>query len=149
MRTIPESRRILMTAAVAVVIACATTPALAQSLDAAKGEVIGQAEFVKNCAVCHGREGKGDGPLADQLAKRPAPLTTIAKQNKGVFPTDRIYRLIDGREMISAHGTSEMPVWGDRYFAKSVEDHWPWGSEQVVRGRILEIVFYLQSIQER
>lgn len=136
----------------AVVIAASISgalPAAAQTLDTAKDEPIGKAEFIRNCAVCHGREGRGDGPLADQLSKRPPSLTTIAKRNNGVFPAEQIYHLIDGRRMISAHGTSDMPVWGDRFLARSSEEFWPWGSEQMVRGRILEIVFYLQNIQER
>jgi mono/diheme cytochrome c family protein len=31
--------------------------------------------YVKNCAVCHGAEGRGDGPLAGKLPIRPADLT--------------------------------------------------------------------------
>ncbi len=30
--------------------------------------------YVKNCLICHGATGRGDGPLADQLAVRPANL---------------------------------------------------------------------------
>lgn len=31
--------------------------------------------YAQNCAVCHGAEGRGDGPLADKLPIRPADLT--------------------------------------------------------------------------
>ncbi|HEY0834468.1 MAG TPA: cytochrome c [Azospirillum sp.] len=149
MRPDTKTRLSLRTAIVAATILSMAPPAMAQTLDTAKDEPIGQAEFIKNCAVCHGRQGKGDGPLADQLAKRPASLAGIAKRNNGVFPAEYVYQLIDGRQMISAHGTKDMPVWGERFHALSTEEVWPWGSEQIVRGRILELVFYVQSLQER
>ncbi|MGB6518881.1 MAG: copper homeostasis membrane protein CopD [Candidatus Cybelea sp.] len=31
--------------------------------------------YAQNCAVCHGAEGRGDGPLAGKLSIRPADLT--------------------------------------------------------------------------
>jgi mono/diheme cytochrome c family protein len=37
------------------------------------------------CASCHGREGKGDGPVASALNRRPPDLTTIARRNGGRF----------------------------------------------------------------
>ncbi|WP_431858061.1 c-type cytochrome [Azospirillum sp.] len=134
----------------AVVIAttlAAASPALAQSSGTMKDEPIGRSTFIRNCAACHGIEGKGDGPLADYLTKKPATLTTIRERNKGVFPLEYMVRVIDGREAIPMHGTREMPVWGDVFLRQSIQDFWPRGSEQVVRGRILEVVFYVQSIQ--
>jgi putative copper export protein/mono/diheme cytochrome c family protein len=35
----------------------------------------GATVFAANCAACHGADGKGDGPLAANLAVRPADLT--------------------------------------------------------------------------
>ena len=65
------------------------------------------------CASCHGREGKGDGPVASALTRRPADLTTIAKRNGGRFPANRVERFVTGnREPAPAHGSAEMPVWG-------------------------------------
>lgn len=67
---------------------------------------------VSRCAVCHGERGKGDGPLNASL-KTPAPdLSKIQKNKVGVFPFNRIYRVIDGREVVAAHGPRDMPVWG-------------------------------------
>ncbi|MBP2233240.1 hypothetical protein J2847_006577 [Azospirillum agricola] len=82
------------------------------------------------------------------LNRKPAVLTTIRERNKGIFPQERLYKMIDGREPVTAHGTREIPIWGDVFLAWSVQDFWPWGSEQLVRGRILELLFYLQSIQK-
>ena len=149
MRAASFAGRSLAAAAIVTATMATLSPVLAQSREKGKNEPIGQSSFMANCAVCHGREGKGDGPYAPFLTKKPATLTTIRERNKGVFPIEYLYNLIDGREMIAAHGTREMPVWGEAFMAASVQDFWPWGSEQVVRGRILELVYYVQSIQDR
>jgi mono/diheme cytochrome c family protein len=66
-----------------------------------------------HCASCHGVAGKGDGPAAETLKHAPPDLTTISQRNKGKFPDFRIEHIIDGQEVILAHGTREMPIWGD------------------------------------
>lgn len=68
------------------------------------------------CASCHGADGKGAGPAAAALKKAPSDLTTISQRNGGEFPAFRIGHVIDGTAdvpSITAHGTREMPVWGD------------------------------------
>src|SRR5579864_5099010 len=64
------------------------------------------------CATCHGLAGKGDGPVASALEARPSDLTTIAKRHGGVFPVSRMRTIIAGDELILAHGTRDMPIWG-------------------------------------
>jgi len=54
---------------------------------------IGKMEYDSACAVCHGLTGKGDGPLKSQLTKPVPDLTILTKNNKGVFPFDRVYRV--------------------------------------------------------
>ncbi|CAN0497907.1 unnamed protein product, partial [Discosporangium mesarthrocarpum] len=73
----------------------------------------GGAEFHAWCSRCHGSSGRGNGPFAGHLQKKPVDLTQLATQNNGVFPTELVRRLVDGRGMPRAHGTPEMPVWGD------------------------------------
>jgi hypothetical protein len=80
------------------------------------------------------------GQSVKELRTRPSDLTLIAKKNGGVFPTDVLYRIIDGRRTIRAHGSYEMPVWGS-VFLSSVP-------ENVARNRILAIIGYLKSIQQ-
>jgi hypothetical protein len=116
--------------------------------------MLGKLEYRTNCATCHGEEGKGDGPMADQLTAKPADLQMISQQNDGKFPTDKIYQIIDGRETVRAHGTSDMPVWGAAY-SKTLRSMWGWQDsgveeravEAAINGRILALVYYLQSIQ--
>ena len=74
---------------------------------------IGKRQYVNRCAVCHGAAGKGDGPLSALLKIPVSDLTKIQKNNAGVFPFDRLYRVIDGQEMVAAHGPRNMPVWGN------------------------------------
>lgn len=65
------------------------------------------------CAVCHGMEGKGDGPMAQSLKARVPDLTQIRKRNRGKFPLERVRDIIAGDvELPAGHGTREMPVWG-------------------------------------
>ncbi len=109
--------------------------ALAQDID------VGKAEYRSSCAPCHGIDAKGDGPVADSLKTRPTDLTVLAKNNNGVFPYDMVYQVIDGRSStIGSHGTREMPVWGYRF-----------GPTQAFRyrKRILSVIGYLKSIQEK
>ena len=73
--------------------------------------------FRTYCASCHGTSARGDGPLADSMRTRPADLTEIAKRNKGVFPREQVFRIIDGRQPMKGHGGNDMPVWGDVFAA--------------------------------
>lgn len=134
---------------VAMGIAMTGSPGFAQSRAGKSAEPIGQSSYLANCAVCHGAGGQGDGPYAGYLTRKPATLTTIRERNHGIFPLEYLYKVIDGREMVAAHGTRDMPVWGEVFRTESVQDFWPWGSEQLVRGKILELIYYIQMIQEK
>jgi len=72
----------------------------------------GAALFRIHCASCHGKEAKGDGPVASALMTKPADLTTLARRAGGKFPRAEARAVIDGRTDIRAHGVREMPVWG-------------------------------------
>lgn len=120
----------------------------------AQDESVGQLEYMASCATCHGPEGKGNGTFAAFLDVDMPDLTQLSKNNGGKFPVNRVYGIIDGREEISAHGTRYMTIWGSRYNAEMIEKLDAFGPtsketvERMVRGRILELVFFLASIQE-
>lgn len=111
---------------------------------------IGKMEFQKNCASCHGMGGKGDGPMLEFLKQTPPDLTMLSKSHGGVYPQDKVYSWIRDPQKIRAHGTAEMPIWGDRYSKEIIEKYGPdyYGPGSSVQERILELVFYLGSIQE-
>jgi mono/diheme cytochrome c family protein len=112
---------------------------------------IGEREFKSYCGGCHGLDGKGNGPLVEFLNRKPKSLTTLARENQGVFPFRRVYEVIDGTYEVGAHGTRDMPVWGERYAMDIIKDYGEFGTEhpKTVRCRILEVVFFLANIQER
>lgn len=114
-------------------------------------EEIGKKEFVRSCAACHGESGRGDGPVAGMMMVKPPDLTSIRKRHGGEFPTQWVYRIIDGRDEIRPHGSAEMPIWGDRYRVEALRGlplPTNVGADAIVHGRILSLVFYLDFIQE-
>jgi mono/diheme cytochrome c family protein len=121
----------------------------------AQDKVIGQDEYAVSCAICHGTDGTGHGEFAKVLTVAPADLTQLSKANDGVFPLQQVYDTIDGRRVVSGHGQRDMPIWGVRYSAEAERDlgpyggeYGPLGNELAVRARILELVYYIQSIQK-
>lgn len=107
----------------------------------------GEAEYINSCAVCHGLEGKGDGPLRDMLRKRPADLTHLAKRNGGAFPSSRVFAIIDGRYAVSGHGDREMPVWGRQFLEDDAKSYGPSGGEVVTTERIHNLAGYIETLQ--
>lgn len=121
------------------------TPATgrAQQEEVAKA---GRPTYEQYCAVCHGREGKGDGGAANLLTVKPTDLTQLSKNNNGAFPFWRVYGIIDGRQEVKGHGTREMPFWGAEFRAEAATNP---AAQSQVRGRILELVYYLEFIQAK
>jgi mono/diheme cytochrome c family protein len=113
---------------------------------------VGKREYNSVCAVCHGLTGKGDdGPLKSLLVKPVPNLTVLAKNNKGVFPFDRVYQIIDGRQEIKSHGPRDMPVWGNAFNNQTslyFENYPQNDCESAARSRILALVEYLYRLQE-
>ena len=103
-----------------------------------------RATFVRYCSSCHGRTGRGDGPVADGFRIRPQDLTQFARRNGGMFPAEQTRRLVDGRDArVRAHGASDMPVWGDAFVKREGLD------DKAAKARIDAVVRFLESIQER
>ena len=100
--------------------------------------------FRTYCASCHGTSARGDGPLAGSMLKKPANLTEIAKRNGGEFPSEMVFKVIDGRQPVKGHGGPDMPVWGD-VFTKSRDV----GDAARVKGVIQSLVDFLGGIQLR
>ena len=75
----------------------------------------GQQYFVRYCSACHGMTGRGDGSAAPALRTPPADLTRLAQRRGRHFPVAEIAAFIDGRTVVPAHGSREMPIWGERF----------------------------------
>jgi mono/diheme cytochrome c family protein len=95
------------------------------------------------CSGCHGVTAHGGAVPSGQ--HRPAPdLTTLARQNNGTFPRDRVRASITfgaGASRDGAHGTPDMPVWGTVFRGLDATD-------TLTAIRIENIVTYLASLQE-
>ena len=102
------------------------------------------AEMYKTyCAVCHGIEGKGNGPAAEALKVPLTDLTTMASRNGGKFPALRVSAILRGEEMLAAHGTKDMPIWGNLFWSMSG------GHESEVQQRVSNLNKYLESMQKK
>jgi mono/diheme cytochrome c family protein len=106
---------------------------------AAGGKII----FRQLCASCHGKDATGNGPVAKTLKTHPPDLTRITERH-GTFSQDMVASHIDGRESVEAHGSREMPVWGDA-LANAVPDTVV--REERIRRAIHMVVLYLETIQ--
>jgi mono/diheme cytochrome c family protein len=71
----------------------------------------GQDLYAEFCVACHGVSGKGDGPDAAVLARKPADLTKLAARNGGTFPMMDVLSTIDGYTR-ARHGNLTMPEFG-------------------------------------
>jgi mono/diheme cytochrome c family protein len=119
--------------------------------NAQQREDIGKYEYQISCAVCHGDDGKGEGSISKYYNKRAADLTVIQKNNNSVFPFDRVYEVIDGRQTVAAHGPGDMPVWGDVYSARGAAFSFGYANlkdlESYTRGRIIALIGYIYTLQ--
>ena len=102
----------------------------------------GREIFMDRCAVCHGEDGKGNGPAASSLKIPPGDVTILKKNNRGAFPTERVTRIVGEQVVITAHGSREMPIWGELFNAKTPED------QQAANEQFKNLLSYLKSIQE-
>jgi mono/diheme cytochrome c family protein len=103
----------------------------------------GMQMFKQYCASCHGLDGKGRGPVAASFRKPPPNLTTLATRHGGSFPEEYVRNLLRFGPGFSAHGSSEMPVWGPIF--QYLDNY----NEAAVRQRIKNLSEFLESIQEK
>jgi mono/diheme cytochrome c family protein len=133
---------VALTGSVALAGFVASRPALGE--DEAYSPFNGKQTYKTLCMNCHGLEGKGDGYLVSSLNVRPTDLTTLAKDNGGNYPADRVAASIDGRKQVTGHGQREMPVWGD-VLAWTEQDSAE--RQALVKRKIGELVEYIRTLQ--
>jgi mono/diheme cytochrome c family protein len=127
-----------------VMIPASLTILFASNITAKKKPAIspsGREIFMDRCSACHGEDGTGNGPAVGSLTIAPADLTLLAKRNGG-FPTEKVKDIVGGWANLTAHGSREMPIWGDLFATKRPAD------QQVALERFKSLVAYLESIQQ-
>lgn len=100
----------------------------------------GKQMFESYCAACHGKDAKGTGPAASALKKTPADLTHISTRNGGKFPDVKVKRYIEGLDEVPAHGSRDMPVWGELFREMD---------RPTAEIRVQALNDYLKSLQEK
>jgi hypothetical protein len=122
--------------------------ALSINCGVARAEPSAEADFRMSCSVCHGEDGRGAGAKTFGLSVEPPDLTTLQTRNNGVFPRERLRRIIDGREDIEIHTDREMPVWG-QLFKRDAEESLGGadGDEATVERRIESLIDFIASFQ--
>ncbi|MGA7869604.1 MAG: hypothetical protein WCA22_01770 [Candidatus Binatus sp.] len=107
-------------------------------------------DYLRDCARCHGNDGKGNGPDAGEVAGYHArDLTRISKNHNGEFPRQYVYDVIDGGKRLPEHQdwNSPMPLWGMVFQLKGQE--YSTESEANVKCRVSALVDYIESLQEK
>jgi mono/diheme cytochrome c family protein len=116
-------------------------PSMAQDIDR------GASLFSLHCASCHGREAKGNGPMAAVLTVQPSNLTTLTQRHGGVFPVERVVTRIDGRDPLVSHG-SDMPVYGWFFEGEDVAAKTASGQPILTSQPVVDLMAYLETLQQ-
>jgi mono/diheme cytochrome c family protein len=95
------------------------------------------------CAVCHGTDGKGNGPAASAMKVPPTDLTVLAQKAGGKYPSAHVAAVIRGQANLPSHGSEDMPVWGPLFSSLSQ------GHEGQVQQRITNLVKYIETLQAK
>lgn len=135
---------VLLFASTTLAVLSAQTPPTVKKVQVARtSPASGPEMFANYCASCHGKEGRGDGPVVAALKKAPADLTTISARNNGAFPELQVLHAISGEAGIPAHGSLDMPVWGEIF--RSMNS----GTSDLIRMRLSNLTDYVKSLQRQ
>ncbi|HEV2279659.1 MAG TPA: cytochrome c [Acidobacteriaceae bacterium] len=104
----------------------------------------GKQMYETYCAVCHGADGRGNGPAAVAMKDTPTNLVQLAKQNGGTFPDAHVYTVLQFGTEEAAHGSKDMPVWGTAFRSLDKGS----ASSMIEHQRIANLTNYLKSLQE-
>lgn len=105
----------------------------------------GKQMYISYCAVCHGAEGRGNGPAAAALKDRPVDLATLSRNNGGKFPDAHVYSILQFGVETPAHGNKDMPVWGPALRSLDRSSPVP---DMEEHQRIANLTNYLRTLQQ-
>ena len=106
----------------------------------------GKQMYNNYCAPCHGIAGKGDGPAARSFKTPPTNLSLLAKNNSGQYPAEHFVNVLQFATSIPAHGSKDMPVWGELFHSLSASH----GTERAESAlRIHKLSDYVETLQTK
>jgi mono/diheme cytochrome c family protein len=70
--------------------------------------------YRRDCAVCHGNDLRGGGPVPSPY-RVPPDVTTLARRHGGKFPRSYVSDVLQNGIAMPAHGPAEMPIWGAEF----------------------------------
>ena len=108
---------------------------------------VGKVLYEQNCVSCHGIDGRGDGFVARRLDTSPADLTGIAARRDGVWPALEVMAILDGYNR-NTLPREDMPVFENFLDNEMSEFDTGNGMMALVPTKLIEIVYYLESIQD-
>lgn len=147
--------RVMKFISLAVILVAISTFAVAQQAPAQTAPTVkhvpitntpsnsGKEMYYSYCAVCHGKDGKGNGPAASAMKVPPTDLTLLAQKSGGKYPASHVAAVIKGQASTPSHGSQDMPVWGPLFSSISQ------GHEGQVQQRITNLVSYIESLQAK
>jgi mono/diheme cytochrome c family protein len=142
-------------AGLAAILFCATSVVFAQEKQIKEAPIqqtspaSGAEMYEAYCAVCHGKTGEGNGPAAAALKVPPADLTLLAKKNHGKYPMDHVMSILRfGIHEPTAHGTSQMPIWGPLFSSLHPSSMRGTHSPEVTM-RITNLARYIGTLQKK
>jgi mono/diheme cytochrome c family protein len=109
-----------------------------------KGGNAGEQMYTTYCASCHGVDGRGQGPAAAALKTKPADLSALSKNNNGKYPASHVASVLEFGSKISAHGSKEMPVWGQTLANLNPGAA---STQEATTYRVNQLVSYLETLQ--
>jgi len=133
----------ITTVAVAQEAPAQTAPAVKHVPIARTASDSGKDMYNNYCAVCHGKDGKGNGPAASAMKTMPTDLSALAGKNGGKYPAAHVAAVIRGQATTPSHGSQDMPVWGPLFSSISQ------GHDSQVQQRIANLVTYIEGIQTK
>ena len=140
-------RNVMMLCVVLVSVASFAATAVAQDKKPAHSPgsdpVSGLQLYKRYCAVCHGNDLKGNGPISPEFKNGPSDLTTLAQRHGGKFPDAYVEEVLRNGVQKPAHGNTEMPIWGPLFATIRGTD------PALVNVRIVNLTNYIKSIQAK
>jgi hypothetical protein len=99
--------------------------------------------YKRYCAVCHGNDLKGNGPISPEFKNPPSDLTTLAQRHDGKFPDEYVQEVLRNGVKKPAHGDREMPIWGPLFASITGTD------SELVSIRIVNLTNYIKAMQAK